>query len=285
MKVNKTLNLRTLRREILNLLQKLDSPVLEADYIMCHYTGMSRARLHGHITDSVEETVVEKIRAAAARRAEHEPLQYILGECDFDGLPVIVTPGCLVPRPETELLVECAAECFDGSVFMDWGTGTGCISLALLKRFPSARALMVEKNPASIDCARRNLEKFGFSDRADIIRSESPEDIPDCRCSLLVSNPPYIPSRVVDDLMPEVSSYEPRLALDGGEDGLAPYRKLFVLAERVLFPGGYFCVEYGGDDQTETLRGLASPKFRETGLFRDIADRDRVLCWQFGTSL
>ena len=266
-------------------LKDLDSPRLEAELILAHCAGKDRAWVHSRLPDAVPAYVAEAALSACARRKKREPLQYILGCCDFDGLSLLVEAGCLVPRPETELLVECAAENFDGGAFLDWGTGTGCIAVALLNRFPAARALMVEKNPASLNCARRNLEKFGFSPRARLIASETPEDIPACEVSLVVSNPPYVPSGEIERLMPEVSQYEPRLALDGGPDGLEPYRRLFELCARVLRRGGFFCVEYGGGAQTEALRALAPKAFRETVLLRDIAGCDRVIGWRFADVL
>jgi len=273
--------LRDLRAFIIDELKELEGPQLEADLLLAHCAGKDRPWVHAHAPDPVSEIFVSAALSACARRKKREPLQYITGECDFCGLAVTVTPGCLVPRPETELLVECAASHFDGTAFLDWGTGTGCISLALLDRFPAAKAVMVEKNPASIACARANLAKFGFAGRASVIESQAPDDVPPCRVSLVVSNPPYVPSRTVDTLMPEVSVWEPRLALDGGSDGLAPYAGLFALSARVLRDGGYLCVEYGGNEQTEALRKMAPQAFCEVGLSRDLAGRDRVLCWQF----
>ncbi len=270
-----------LRAQLIALLKGLDSPQLEADLLLAHFLQKDRAWVHAHAPDPVPMTAAEQVLAAGERRKRHEPLQYITGECDFCGLSVIVTPGCLVPRPETELLVECAAAHFDGTAFLDWGTGTGCISLALLDRFPAAHAVMVEKNPASLACAQANLEKFGFAGRAELIESSTPDDIPQHEVSLVVSNPPYVPASVVGTLMPEVSAWEPRLALDGGTDGLAPYAGLFALSARVLRDDGCLCVEYGGNEQTERLRSLAPRGFRETELARDLAGRDRVLCWRF----
>lgn len=266
-------------------LKDLDSPRLEADLILAHYVGKNRTWLHAHLPDAVPAAAAKAALLACARRKKREPLQYILGCCDFDGLSLFVETGCLVPRPETELLVECAAKNFDGGTFLDWGTGTGCVALALLNRFPNAQALMVEKSPASLSCARRNLEKLGFTDRARLIAAETSEDIPSFEVSLIVSNPPYIPSCEIEHLMPEVSCYEPRLALDGGPDGLDFYRCLFQLCKRILRPGGFFCVEYGGASQTETLCALAPANFHKTAFLRDIAGCDRVMGWRFGDAL
>ena len=198
---------------------------------------------------------------------------------------MIVEEGCLVPRPETELLVEAAAESFQGGSFLDWGTGTGCISLALLERFPQARALMAEKNPKSLRCAWRNLKERNLLGRATLWHSQSVADIPGGVFSLVVSNPPYIPSDKIPELMPEVSIFEPRLALDGGANGLEPYSWLFQLCRRTLKPGGALCVEYGGNGQTEALRDLAPNDFVEERILRDIAGQERVLQWRFTDAL
>ncbi len=281
-------NYRTLgdlRAKIVDELTELDSPLLEADLILAGCAGRDRSWVHAHARDEVSREFCERVLALTERRKNREPLQYLLGECDFDGLPVIVEPGCLVPRPETELLVECAARFFDGGTFLDWGTGTGCIALALLNRFANARGILVEKNPRSIACARKNLAKFNFEGRARIIESESPDDIPDLHVSLVVSNPPYVPSGEIENLMPEVSRWEPKIALDGGRDGLEFYAPLFRLCERILTPDGYFCVEYGGASQTESLRRLAPENFHEEALLRDIAGHERVLTWKFAPAL
>ncbi len=274
-----------MRAAIVAELAELDSPLLEADLILAHCAGRGRSWVHAHAQDEISQKFCDRVLALTSRRKNREPLQYLFGECDFDGLSVIVEPGCLVPRPETELLVECAALFFDGGTFLDWGTGTGCIALALLNRFKNARGILAEKNPRSIECARRNLQKFNFESRAQIIRSESPDDIPDLSVSLVVANPPYVPSGEIESLMPEVSRWEPRLALDGGRDGLEFYAPLFRLCERILRPGGYFCVEYGGASQTESLRHFAPENFHEEALLRDIAGHERVLAWKFAPAL
>ncbi|MDY3869458.1 MAG: peptide chain release factor N(5)-glutamine methyltransferase [Pyramidobacter sp.] len=270
-----------LRKYALSQLSGLDSPALEADYILEHFLGQNRPWIHAHPDAPVQDAARHAVMEACRRRQAREPLQYILGQCDFCGMSVRVDEGCLVPRPETELLVEAASDVFDGGTFLDWGTGTGCIALALLERFEGARAVMAEKNPKSLRCAWRNLKGRGLLNRALLWHSQTVSDIPACSVSLVVSNPPYIPSRQIAGLMPEVSQYEPRLALDGGADGLDPYPGLFELASRVLTPGGCLCVEYGGNEQTEPLKNLAPSSFSVQSVLRDIAGHDRVLVWRF----
>lgn len=273
-----------LRRRISEELAGLDSPRLEADILLSHFLGKNRAFLHAHPEYVPNRAELAAIESAVSRRRAREPLQYIIGKCTFDGLEIGVSKGCLVPRPETELLVQCAAENFPGGAFLDWGTGTGCIAIALLNRFPEAFAYMAEKNPDSIACASENLRKFAVTSRAKLFKSEAPDDIGGFRVSMIVSNPPYIPSHEIDSLMPEVSEWEPRVALDGGEDGLAPYAGLFALARRVLLDGGVLCVEYGGKSQTEALRSLAPGCFEEICALRDLSGCDRVLAWKMRKS-
>lgn len=272
--------LGSLRAKIVKRLATLDSPFLEADLILTHILKVDRSWVHAHPEYVLTPQEQESIASFVKRREAREPLQYILGSCNFDGLDLIVTEGCLVPRPETEFLVQCASDHFDGSSFLDWGTGTGCISIALLHRFPRSFAYMAEKNPKSIECASKNLDKFGMSSRAKLIKTNSPEDIMGFKVSLIVSNPPYIPTSQIDKLMPEVSFWEPRMALDGGEDGLAPYNGLFALGKRLLLPNGMLCVEYGGNEQTEILRSLAPNCFVEIEALRDISGQDRVIAWK-----
>lgn len=274
-------SLGDLRRWVMYCLSSFDSPALEADLLICGLLGCERAWLHCHVPDAAPLYLLESLRRAVERRLQHEPLQYILGKCDFCGLQLKIVPGCLIPRPETELLVQAALDVFRGGTFLDWGTGSGCISLAILRERPGACALMIEKNPRSIECAWKNLKSCGLFHRALLIHSRSPEDIMPCRLSLLVSNPPYIPSAEVPKLMSEVSHYEPFLALDGGADGLRPYAALFALAQRSLIPGGHLCVEFGGAEQVQALRGMVPPDFVEEQMLLDINGHPRVFVWSF----
>lgn len=277
------LSLRTwgdVRRHVLSCLSAFPSPVLEADSLIMGLMGCERAWLHGHLDETMTRADCELILSGLTRRLRHEPLQYITGRCDFYGHNFLVAPGCLVPRPETEFLVEAALSHFSGGNFLDWGTGTGCIGLTLLAHRPDSRAILAEKNPRSLVCAWNNAKEMSLLSRLTLWHSREPWDIPGGSLDLIVSNPPYVPSDAVPQLMAEVSQWEPHLALDGGSDGLAPYPALFELARRRLKRGGFLCVEFGGDAQSVALRTMAGSGFVETQMIRDYAGIPRILVWQ-----
>jgi release factor glutamine methyltransferase len=185
----------------------------------------------------------------------------------------------LIPRPDSELLIETALTLHPDRTLgriLDLGTGTGCLLLAALTEFPAAWGLGIDLSPAAARIAQRNAANLGLSDRAAILVADWTEALTG-RFDLIVSNPPYIPQGDIAGLMPEVAAHEPHLALDGGADGLDPYRTLFPRLERLLSPGGTALFEFG-IGQADALTGLA----RDTGLRvlgqkPDLAGLPRVL--------
>ncbi len=270
-----------LRRKALKLFSGFDSPAMEADLLLSGLLGKERHWIHSHPEEPLSDDFLKRFGQACQRRLAHEPIQYILGQCPFWGMTLEVGPGCLVPRPETEYLVEGALKFFSGGLFMDWGCGSGCVALAILKDRTHARGVLVDKNPQSLQWARKNLIRLGFMDRAVLLKSRHPEDLPPMELDMIVSNPPYIPSSWIGALMAEVRDYEPLMALDGGEYGLDPYRWLFELGRRSLKPGGVLCVEFGGDHQVPALRSLAPKDYVESDLIRDCSGENRVFVWHF----
>jgi release factor glutamine methyltransferase len=219
-------------------------------------------------------------------------LQYVLNEAHFWGLPLQVGKGVLVPRPETELLVELALEVLEASMptpgapfFLDWGTGSGCIGIALLRERPDARAVMAEKSPAALAWAWKNMTRYGLHRRGLLWHSRAPEDIPleKGALDLVISNPPYIPTGDLPGLMREVRDHEPRLALDGGKDGMDFYRTLFRQAPLWLRRGGALLLEIGDEEQAEKMRTLPPPCLRLTKEVKDFSgsgsDIPRCAAW------
>ncbi|GHS94307.1 release factor glutamine methyltransferase [Synergistales bacterium] len=251
----------------------------EADTILCRLLSCDLAFLLAHPELEIGRDDEKKISSAAERRKTKEPLQYILKEANFWGRDFEVRSGVLIPRPETELLVELALNEIpsddDEFIFLDWGTGSGCIAITLLLERPFARALMAEKNRVSCDVARRNIARYNLKNRATVWQSAAPGDIPtpENKFSLLVSNPPYIPTKEIQNLMRDVRDYEPHMALDGGEDGLECYRSLFYFAPLWLKENGALILEIGGFEQAEALKRLAPPYFcaREISDYAGIA--------------
>jgi release factor glutamine methyltransferase len=260
----------------------------ETDWILMRLLDISRAELLAYpertLTDSQAAAVVEILR----RRASGEPLQYVLNEAPFWGLTFKVGKGVLVPRPETELLVELALELLPAPgafspLFMDWGTGSGCIAVSMLLERPDARAFMVERNPRSLSWAWENVRRYGLHGRAFLWHSRETEDIPSVRgaLDLLVGNPPYIPTKDIENLMREVRDHEPHLALDGGEDGMDFYRVLFRSACAWLKPEGALVLEIGGEIQAASLRTMAPSCLRLAREVTDYAGIPRCMAWKY----
>ena len=232
-----------------------------------------------------------------ARRETHEPLQYLLGTVPFCDLEFDVGPGVLIPRPETEVLVERLtywvgrsrmgndAAAGSSSWLVDVGTGTGAILLTLLARLPGWKGLGIDRSPEALVFARGNLERavrHGFPDlgeRAHFLLGDLldplADPVPDGTLGLIVSNPPYIPTGELAALAPEVRDHEPRVALDGGEDGLVLVRRIADRAAQLLPPGGLLAFELA-PDQPETVADLLDRLgFRILESYRDLAGRTR----------
>jgi release factor glutamine methyltransferase len=265
----------------------VENHIQEADWILTRLLNISRSELLAR-----PETTLTAPQAAAAweivrRRSSGEPLQYILNEAHFWGLTFQVGEGVLIPRPETELLVELALEFLPSParfspIFLDWGTGSGCVAIAMLLERPDAKAFMAEKNPRSLRWAWENIERHELHGRALLWHSRGPEDIP-CGGSLdlVVANPPYIPTKEIANLMREVRDHEPRLALDGGEDGMDFYRMLFRSAPAWLRPGGALIFEIGGETQAAELRIAAPPCLSLAKEEADYAGILRCMAWRY----
>ncbi|WP_091132074.1 peptide chain release factor N(5)-glutamine methyltransferase [Microvirga guangxiensis] len=204
----------------------------------------------------------ELLAAFTRRRLAHEPVARIVGEREFWGLPFALSAETLVPRPDTETVVETVLELLPDRqaplLMADFGTGSGCILVALLHELPQATGLGVDLSPGALETARRNAWANGVGDRSLFALSHWADAVTG-QFDLIVSNPPYIASPVIPTLDREVREHDPLLALDGGPDGLEPYRILLDEARRLLVPGGLLAVEIGYD-QAEELKTLAAEK-------------------------
>lgn len=262
---------------------------LDGWYLFEHAFGMSRADyfLRSGETAAAEEKVLEKFRDELLRRAGREPLQHILGTQEFMGLEFYVNSDVLIPRQDTETLVETVlgAHKNQGISLLDVCTGSGCIaiSLAALGKYShveasdiSSTALMTaEKNAEKILGA--GVVKFRCSDLFSAFASGE-------RFDVIVSNPPYIPSRVIEGLEPEVRDFEPRLALDGSEDGLHFYRKLAEESQRFLKENGAVYFEIGYDQGEAVKHLLSGHGFKDTKVIKDLSGRDRVVCGKWNSA-
>ena len=249
----------------------------EARLLFCHVTGISAAEALAFPERAGDENALAVL---AARRIAREPLQYILGETGFYNEIYTVRPGVLIPRSDTELLVELAIRRLPQNAhFADFCTGSGCIAVSVLKNRPDLTAEAFDLSPDAVSLAKENAERNGVSDRITVARCNLPEaNFPACRFAAILSNPPYIPSAVVPTLSPEVQR-EPALALDGGEDGMDFYRAFLARHRGVLQNGGFFLFEIGYD-QREAILSLGNSFKMQTTVYNDIENRPRcaLLC-------
>ncbi|MBE7468579.1 MAG: peptide chain release factor N(5)-glutamine methyltransferase [Anaerolineae bacterium] len=269
-----------------------DTPRLDAEVLLAHSLGRERTWLYLHVSDSLDENQTNKFEALLHRREQREPVAYIVGYKEFFGLEFEVYSAVLIPRPETELLVETALEIYDlrftiydfnttsdSSQFTiaDVGTGSGCIAIALAKHLPSVSIFALETSPAALSLARRNAEKHGVAASITFLSGDLLAGLTE-PADLIVSNPPYVSRSELAAAMPEVSRYEPRLALDGGEDGLDVIRLLLPQAREKLKPGGALLVEIGST-QGPAVRQLAQFHFPGAAVEvkKDLAGLDRLL--------
>ena len=277
------MNVSAARRWITGILRDagVSSPGLEACLMISEASDLSRSAVAADPDTPLGRETVSRLADMVRRRAEGEPLQYIFGSWEFYGRPLSVAPNVLIPRPETERLVEKALELLpEEGIFLDWGTGTGCITMALLGERPGLSAVAADANPAAVRLAWKNLNASGLLSRCFLWHSRTPADIPVPRDGfhMIVSNPPYIPTARIPSLMREVL-HEPLSALVGGPDGLLWYRKLFVSGPEHLRPGGWMLFEIGDGPQGEQLREIAPSSLEFKGIFHDLSDKPRVAAW------
>jgi release factor glutamine methyltransferase len=273
-----------LRQGAIELASVTDAPRLEAEVLLAHILGTSRAVLMAHPERPLTSGQLGRYTALVRHRASNYPLPYLTGRVEFYGLELEVTPEVLIPRPETETLVDLALARRPAAI-VDVGTGSGCIAVSLAARLPEAVIYAIDISTVAVAVARRNAERNGVADRVRLMVGDvlSPRPGP---VDLIVSNPPYIPAGEYASLPASVRNHEPWLALDGGPDGLAVIRRLLAEAPAVLRgpepaegrPGGGLLIEIGAD-QGKAASYLARTFFPHATVrvHRDLAGRNRVL--------
>lgn len=267
---------RTLAQARTKLDAVTESPLLEAEVLLAHVLDSPRAMLLAHSERILTADQLTDYQALVQQRVSNYPLPYLTGRVEFYGLEFEITPEVLIPRPETETLVDLALARRPETI-VDVGTGSGCIAVALAARLPQTTVCAIEISPAALAVARRNVERHDIADRVRLIAGDvlNPRPSP---ADLIVSNPPYIPTGDCASLPTSIRNHEPRQALDGGPDGLAVIRRLLAQAPAVLKPEGVLMVEIGAD-QGEAASRLAHTYFPEAAIrvHPDLAGRGRVL--------
>jgi release factor glutamine methyltransferase len=250
------------RREVAERLRArgLDTPELDARLLVGHALGLDHGVLMVESARVLTRPETDRLGADVARRLGHEPVARIVGHKEFWSLPLRITSAVLVPRPETETVVEAALAVVVRTAaarIADIGVGSGAILLALLSELPHAVGIGTDREAGVLEVARRNAEHLGLAGRAAFVACDFGAALAGS-CDLVVSNPPYIASPDIATLAPEVRDFDPRGALDGGSDGLTAYRAIAADARRLLAPGGWLVVEVGigqADAVTALLAG------------------------------
>ncbi len=302
-----------------------EHPRLSAERILSSALRMSRVELYLNFERMLSSKELDGVRTAVERRAAGEPVQYIVGETAFRHIILRCEPGVFIPRPETEVLVDCVLNCldcldgaaassrgaathtssdgalsgdgvlsgdgpFDKQTVLDIGCGTGCISLSVASERPNTHLIATDSSSAAVQLAMRNRDALKLEDRVDIVKCGLADDVVQARqhyFDVLVSNPPYIPTEILNKYVPEeVLGFEPRSALDGGEDGLDVFREILALAPRALKACGVLCVElFEGALEDAKKLVLRQGGWKQVEIVNDLTHRPRVLvAWRKETS-
>jgi release factor glutamine methyltransferase len=248
---------------------------------MLHMLGKDRAWLMAHLKDEFPGDLIRRYGELLLQRYNGEPIQYIIGETEFYGLPFRVTPDVLIPRPETEHLVEKVLELavnFPVPRMVDVGTGSGCIAIALAHKMPHATITAIDLSAAALAVAHENAKHNGVALRfleGDLLAPVAAE-----KFDFIVSNPPYVPATDRATLAVEVREYEPALALFAGDDGLGVCRRLIPAAFEALIPGGFVVLEIGCGQSPAITEILATSGFEQIEFIPDLQGISRVACAQ-----
>ncbi len=262
----------------------VESPRLDAEVLLAFLLKKERLYLVLHRGEPLPEDVEAQFFSLVDRRASCEPVAYLLGMREFMSLPFFVEPGVLIPRPDTETLVECVLSKYNPSQspsILDLCTGSGAIAVSLAHYLPKSHVTACDVSPLCMKTAGKNAEANGVGERVSIKQWDVLEPCPfsetfDC----IVSNPPYIPTSVLSTLDRDVRDYEPALALDGGTDGLLFYRRLIALAPTLLKKGGLLTFEVGHDQADAVMAEMKEKGFVNCEKIQDLSGIFRVVCGQ-----
>ena len=261
----------------------VETPRLDAEVLLSHLLKKQRIYLYVHFDEPLQAEELAAYREMIKKRVAHVPVAYILGEKEFMGLTFQVTADTLVPRPDTEILVQAAVDALKGMPpeahrFADIGTGSGAICLSVLHFTENTEADTVDISPGARAVAEQNAAALGLTERITFHTGDLLEPIKDKTYTAILSNPPYIPQADIETLAPEVRCKEPMTALCGGADGLDFYRRLCAEAPAMLLAGGFMAFEVG-IHQAEAVANLAQehPLIERTEIIKDYAGIDRVV--------
>jgi len=257
-------------------------PRADAEVLLAAALATDRASVVARAREPLPASVGGRLERLVAARAGRIPVSYLLGEREFWSIPLAVDPRVLVPRPETELVVEIACRVTPRARrILDAGTGSGAIAAALARELPGAEIWASDREPGALAVARRNLERHAPGVR--LVRADWLSAFAPGRFDLIVANPPYIPDLDIDDLAPEVRDHEPRSALAGGPDGLCALRKILAQAADTLAAGGWLVMEMGAGQAQEMRAAVAADtRYDDATVAADLAGVERVIAARRG---
>ena len=264
----------------------VDSPRLQIELLLAHVLQMPRMKLYLNFERSLTDPELEAVRELVRRRGEREPLQHLVGSVSFCGFEIAVNRDVLIPRPETELLAEEAWKFLatlgaKPAAVLDFGTGSGCLAIAIAARHPAAWVQAVDVSENALNVARQNAERHGLVDRIQFHRGDGLGAVSaGLDFNLIVSNPPYIPTNEITTLQPEVRDHDPVLALDGGVDGMNFYRRLAVECGPRLRSGGRLMLDLGAGQAAAVSDLLVANGWRVERVEKDYGGQDRILIAQ-----
>jgi release factor glutamine methyltransferase len=262
----------------------IESPRLNAELLIGHALGLARMRLYLEFERPVTDAELAAIRELVRRRGRREPLQYVIGFMEFSGLRLKTDRRALIPRPETELLVETVvARCAAAPArILDLGTGSGAVALALARTFPGAGVTAADLSPEALTLAAENAESTGLAGRVAFVESDWFDGLPaGAAYDLIVSNPPYLSDAEAAAAVPEVREHEPTRALTSGADGFADIGKIIAGSASVLAPAGMLALETGIAHHAAAASAAQSAGFSRSESLQDLTGRDRFfLAWR-----
>ncbi len=261
---------------------KPDTARIDARQIMMHACQLTPEALITERTRAISEDEKDLINQMVNRRLSGEPVTKIVGTREFWGMNFATNRATLDPRPDSETLISNICDFWQGRIndplrILDLGTGSGCLLLSLLSEFKNAKGVGIEQSTEAAETAIKNAAKLGLKERTEIVNRSWDGYVADQKFDLIISNPPYIRTSVIDDLEEEVRHYDPMSALDGGHDGLDCYRDLYQVIDQNLATDGMLVFEIGYD-QNEDVSGLYSDDvFYVKDVWKDIAEQDRAI--------
>ncbi|MBS4538344.1 peptide chain release factor N(5)-glutamine methyltransferase [Clostridium sp. D2Q-11] len=277
---------KSLRQKGIEILTKTEynNPSLEVELIICYLLDVDRVYVYTHPNRKVDDQIVDKFDKLIGKRKDGYPLQYILGHQEFMGLDFKISEGVLVPRPDTEILIEKIIKSYDHIDketinIMDIGTGSGAITLSLAYYIKNSYVYSIDISEQAIKVAKKNCDVLNLQDKVEFIHKDILEGFPkiDKKLDVIVSNPPYIPSGDIEGLQVEVAKYEPRLALDGGEDGLIFYKYITTHAHELLAVNGLLAYEIGHNQGEEVKELMEMNGFKDIEVIKDLSNNNRVV--------